>query len=238
MVDSRRRRGWRSLARACRNSGAAGLELGFPFSDPIADGPVLQAAAFRALEHGTRWRDLLAALRIVSEELPTAVMTYANPVYQRGLAEACREIAAAGGAGLIVPDLSLEESGAWRRATRDGKLCLVQMGSPATSPERLDSLVRATSGFLYLVSRFGTTGRGKSAPRRELRPLVTRAHADRPNLPVLVGFGVRRPADLGLVRSIGADGAVVGSAVEEVLSRSASADRLERFLAPLVQSLA
>jgi tryptophan synthase alpha chain len=237
MVDAGRPIGWRSLARACRNAGVTGIELGFPFSDPIADGPVLQTAATRALHHGTHWKDLLAALGVVSDELPTAVMTYANPVYHHGVSAACHDIAQAGGAGLIVPDLAFDESGPWQRAARDAGLCLVQMASPATSASRLHSLVKATSGFLYLVSRFGTTGRGVNAPSTELGPLVSRAHTDRPDMPVLVGFGVRRTRDLELVLAAGADGAVIGTAVEEVLSRSSSADKLGRILRPLVRAL-
>lgn len=238
MVDAWHAADVRELARACRRAGAAGLELGFPFSDPIADGPVLQAAATRALHHGTRWRDLLSAIRVTSPVLPTVVMTYANPVFRRGLSTACREIAGSGGSGLVVPDLSLEESGPWVRAARAAGLCLVQMASPATSASRVRALSRASSGFLYLVSRFGTTGTGAAATISSLRDRVGWAHAECPTLPVLVGFGVRSARGLGPIRATGADGAIVGSAVEEHLARSRDPERLQRFLAPLVRALA
>jgi tryptophan synthase alpha chain len=238
MVDAARRSTLVPLVRACREAGVTGIELGFPFSDPIADGPVLQAAASRALEHHTRWHDLLKVLPRVSRELPVAVMTYANPVFHRGLDHACREIASAGGSGLIVPDLAFEESGPWRSATHRAGLALVQMGSPATPPSRVRSLARASSGFLYLVSRYGTTGRGRHASGAELRSLVRAAHAARPDLPVLIGFGVRTPADLSPILATGADGAIVGSAVEEVLSRSTEPRRLFDFVAPLARAVA
>lgn len=237
MVDSSRRPVLARLVQACREAGVAGIELGFPFSDPMADGPVLQGAASRALDHGTHWSDLLDGLRLVSRELPTAVMTYANPVFHRGLPRACEEIAAAGGSALIVPDLALEESGPWRAAARRAGLALVQMGSPATPRARIRALSESSAGFLYLVSRFGTTGRGSRLSGSELTALVSESHRVRPGLPVLIGFGVRTAADVGPVRASGADGAIVGSAVEEVLTHSTHPGRLVRFLRPLARGL-
>ena len=236
MVDSGRRTALGPLVRACREAGVTGIELGFPFSDPIADGPVLQAAAERAIEHGTGWQDLLTGLQTASQELPTAVMTYANPVLHHGLRTACADIAAAGGSALIVPDLAYEESGPWRSAANRAGLSLVQMGSPATPPARLRLLANATSGFLYLVSRFGTTGEGSRASDLHLRSLVSAAHAARPELPVLMGFGVRTAADLRSISAVGGDGAIVGSAVEQLLSRSVAPARLRQFLRPLVRA--
>lgn len=232
MLDARRRGAMGPLARACRSAGVAGLELGFPFSDPVADGPVLQRAASRALQHGTRWEDLLRVLEVVSRELPVAVMTYANPVWHRGLVPAMAEIAEAGGSGLIVPDLPLEESGAWRKAARDAGISLVQMGSPASTPSRLRRLAEASSGFLYLVSRYGTTGTGPASDAESLRRQVASVHAARPDLPVLLGFGVRRASDLRSVGRSGADGAVVGTAIEERLARSLDPAGIQHFLRP------
>lgn len=232
MVDAHRRAVMRSLARACRSAGVAGLELGFPFSDPVADGPVLQRAATRALQNGTQWEDLLHVLGAVSQELPVAVMTYANPVWHRGLEPAMSSIAEAGGSGLIVPDLSLEESGPWRRAARKAGISLVQMGSPASAPSRIRQLADVSAGFLYLVSRYGTTGTGSGADAESLRRQVAAAHAARPELPVLLGFGVRQPSDLLSAGRSGADGAVVGTAIEERLARSLDPVALEHFLRP------
>jgi tryptophan synthase alpha chain len=237
MVDRGRRASLVPLVKACLEAGVTGIELGFPFSDPIADGPVLQAAAMQALEHGTTWNDLLHALHAVSAELPVAVMTYANPVLHRGIPRACREMARAGSSGLIVPDLAFEESGPWRAATHRAGLSLVQMASPATPIPRIRTLASASSGFLYLVSRFGTTGRGLQVPTSELRALVTAAHGAKPGLPVLIGFGIRKSSDLAPVRATGADGAIIGSAVEELLAQSTAPGGLDRFLRPLVQGL-
>ena len=124
LVDRRRRAALGPIARALRDAGAQALELGFPFSDPIADGPVLEAAADRALAHGTAWADLIDACRRTSPVLPTAVMTYANPIWRHGLEPALGSLADAGATGLIVPDLSLEESSPWGRAAREARLAL------------------------------------------------------------------------------------------------------------------
>ncbi|MCI4353451.1 MAG: tryptophan synthase subunit alpha [Thermoplasmata archaeon] len=237
MVDAARRRRLPSLVRGCWEAGVTGIELGFPFSDPIADGPVLQAAASRALGNGTQWSDLLGAIGATADELPVAVMTYANPVLHRGLRHACRAIAAAGGSGLIVPDLALEESAPWVRASRRAGLSLVQMGSPATPASRVRTLARSSSGFLYLVSRFGTTGRGVRAPGSPLRVLIGAAHGVCPELPVLVGFGIRTSADVTPIRRMGADGVVVGTAVEEILSGSTEPARLLRYLRRLSRAI-
>ncbi|MGC2035350.1 MAG: tryptophan synthase subunit alpha, partial [Thermoplasmata archaeon] len=159
MVDASRLRSTRSIARAAREAGADALELGFPFSDPVADGPVLQAASARALRRGTHWGHLLEALDLASEELPSAVMTYANPVLVHGLTDAISELAAHHATGLIVPDLSWEESGPWRAACRKAGISLVQMATPATSLARVRVIAHGSRGFVYLVSHYGTTGR-------------------------------------------------------------------------------
>ncbi len=238
MVDSARRGKMRSLARTARGAGVAGLELGFPFSDPIADGPVLQAAAASALAHRTGWGDLLEALATVSEELPTAVMTYANPVYRRGMGRAFREIQRCGGSAIILPDVSYEESGPWRREAERFGLSFVQMASPASSPRRVARLAHACSGFLYLVSRFGTTGRGLLSPLAVLRNRVQASHRARPDLPVLVGFGVRNVEDLAPAIQSGADGVIVGTAVEERLARRPDARGLESLLTSISRATA
>jgi tryptophan synthase alpha chain len=230
MVDRGRRERLGSVLRALRDGGAAGLELGFPFSDPIADGPVLQSAATLALEHGTSWSDLLMACRLASSVLPTAVMTYANPVYSRGMVRALRQIRTAGASAIIVPDLSLEEAPSWSAAARSVGLSLVLLAAPGNAGSRIQKLARNSEGFLYLVSRYGTTGLAKGTDAVDLKPLVTRAHRARPGLPVLVGFGVRTPADVAAALSSGADGIIVGSALEEQLVNGAGSRRIERFL--------
>jgi tryptophan synthase alpha chain len=235
MVDRRRRRAIAPTVTALAAGGATILELGFPFSDPIADGPVLEAAANRALGHQTRWTDLLAAARLASRILPVAVMTYANPVLRHGLAPAMRSLADAGVTGLIVPDLSLEEALPWRRAARAARISLILLAAPAASPDRVARIARASRGFLYLVSRYGTTGRTGATDAADLTGLVKAAHRAAPGRPVLVGFGVRDAATARRALRSGADGVIVGTAFEELLESGAGPRRIERWLARLAE---
>ena len=230
MVDRSRRDGLRRTVESLRAGGATALELGFPFSDPIADGPVLEAAAGRALRHRTGWRDLLEACRVASSVLPTAVMTYANPVWQEGLGPGLGALAAAGASGLIVPDLSLEESPPFRAAARANGLSLVLLAAPGSSPSRVRAIARASRGFLYVVSHYGTTGAADRDPSVDLGPIVRGAHRASPGLPVLVGFGVRDRASAARALSSGADGVVVGTALEERIAERATAFELSRWL--------
>lgn len=235
MVDRGRADSRARIVSAFRRAGATALELGFPFSDPVADGPVLEAAANRALQDGTRWNDLLLACREASRILPTAVMTYANPVWRRGLDEAMAELAGAGATGLIVPDLPLEESSLWRRAARRAGVALVLLAAPGVPLSRLDRIVRASSGFLYLVGRYGTTGATQAGTTVDLAPLIRRARRVAPDLPVLIGFGIRDRASVARALAQGADGTVVATALEELLNRGTHPAFLERWLRRLVE---
>ncbi|HTS32354.1 MAG TPA: tryptophan synthase subunit alpha [Thermoplasmata archaeon] len=235
LVDRARSGRLGATVRALRDGGASAVELGFPFSDPIADGPVLAGASGRALGHGTTWRDLLRGVRTAAPLLPTAVMTYANPVWRRGLDVALEELATAGASGLIVPDLSWEESGPWRAGARRAGLDLVLFAAPGTSLERVGRIAAQARGFLYLVSRYGTTGTGATQSAKELRPLVDAAHRSAPRLSVLVGFGVRDRASRDAALSSGADGVIVGTALEERLAAGVSAAALTRWVAELVR---
>jgi len=231
MVDRGRRSRFAGTVRALAAGGATALELGFPFSDPIADGPVLEASANRALRHGTRWSDLLSAIATASAIVPVAVMTYANPVLQHGLEDGMKSLAGAGASGLIVPDLSFEESAEWVRAARSARLSLVLLSAPAASASRTAEIARRSRGFLYLVSRYGTTGR-QGAPGGEALPgLVRAAHRAAPKLPVLIGFGVRDAASAREAITSEADGVIVGSALEEQIVAGATPRSIERWLA-------
>jgi tryptophan synthase alpha chain len=233
LVDRGRRRQLRATVTALREGGATALELGFPFSDPIADGPVLEAASGRALASGTDWSDLLRSLRATSPILPTAVMTYANPIWRHGLDGATRELSNAGAKGLIVPDLSFEESGPWTAAARRAGLDLVLLAAPGASPARVARIAKRADGFLYLVSRYGTTGTGAASTADELGPLVDAAHRAAPHLAVLVGFGVRDRATHDAALKTGADGVIVGSALEERVARGATPRALTLWLRSL-----
>ncbi|MGA8543434.1 MAG: tryptophan synthase subunit alpha [Thermoplasmata archaeon] len=236
MVDRARRRALRPTVRALRDGGATALELGFPFSDPIADGPVLEAAHERALHDGTKWSELLRALRTVHPVLPTAVMIYANPLVHRGLDSSIRELATAGATGLIVPDLSWEESAPFRAASRRAGLALVLLAAPGMSTDRLALVARSSRGFLYLVSHYGTTGGVARGSTVDLRPLVRSARRAAPELPVLVGFGVRDRPSAERALASGADGVIVGTALEEQLRRGARPSSLIRFLGAIAEA--
>jgi tryptophan synthase alpha chain len=233
LVDRRRRARLPKLLAALRAGGASAVELGFPFSDPIADGPVLAAAEGRSLAAGTAWSDLLDQARLAAPVLPTAVMTYANPVYAHGLDEALAELRSAGVTGLIVPDLSLEESGPWRRAASATGIDLALLAAPGVGSGRVVRIARASRGFLYLVSRYGTTGAGAAQGRAELAALVRAARSGHPGLPVLVGFGVRDVHTAAAARATGADGVVVGTALEERLAAGATDAQVARWMRSL-----
>ena len=234
MVDRRRSSSLVPTVTAFRDAGATALELGFPFSDPVADGPVLMASAARSLAAGTSWTDLLEACRRASRILPTAVMTYANPVWRRGLPSSVRELKAAGASGLIVPDLSLEDSVEWRDAASRAGLALVLLAAPGTSADRIVRIAKASRGFLYLVGHYGTTGAPVAGASVDLGPLVDRARAAVSELPVLIGFGIRDRASVARALSQGADGVVVATALEERLVGGARLEALGSWLRGLV----
>jgi tryptophan synthase alpha chain len=234
LVDRDRTSRVDATVRAFLDAGATALELGFPFSDPIADGPVLAAASGRALARGTRWSDLLVACRRASAILPVAVMTYANPIWARGVPAALRDLAGAGATGLVVPDLSLEESPAWRTAARRAGLSLVLLAAPGVAPERLHRIARASQGFLYLVGHYGTTGAAADGSTVDLRPIIARARTAAPELPLLIGFGIRDRRSVRWALDQGADGVVIATALEERIARGARPPALGAWLRGLL----
>lgn len=226
---------------ALRDAGVSGLELGFPFSDPMAEGPVIQRAAADALDRGTHWTNLFSLMRQISPHLPCAVMTYLNPVLQRGVGQALRSIRDAGGSALILPDLPVEEVGPFRALRRSAGVDTVLLASPATSGDRMRRLSEASEGFLYVVSRYGVTGASPGArpgaASAPLSGLLDQASRWRPDLPRMVGFGISRPADVRRMRAAGADGIIVGSAFQELLSGGAAVRKIGRLGESLVAAL-
>ncbi|MFZ0699255.1 MAG: tryptophan synthase subunit alpha [Thermoplasmata archaeon] len=237
MVDRARTHRLRPVVEAALESGASALELGFPFSDPIADGPILQATADRALANGTDWSDLVESLEIASELLPTAVMGYANPFWRHGLDHSLASIARAGASGLVVPDLPLEETPPWIAAAGRHSIDLVLLAAPGVTKTRTVHLARATHGFLYLVARYGTTGTTRSAERIDLTPIVRTAHRAAPAMPVLIGFGIKDRATAAQALAYGADGVIVASALEERFARSFGAATVRRVLGPIARTV-
>ena len=218
------------LARVTLDEGADVIELGVPFSDPLADGATVQRAAERALANGTRLGDVIALARDLrrDRDVPILLMGYANPFYRYGLERAARDMAAGGLAGIIVPDLPYEEAGEWVPVLHDAGLVQISLVAPTTTDERLARIVPAAKGFLYCVSLTGVTG-----AREGLAPGVAdfvarvRRHT---RLPVVVGFGISRPEHLRALRGV-ADGAAVGSALVDAAARG------EAELGVLVRSL-
>jgi tryptophan synthase alpha chain len=187
---------------------AAGAELGIPFSDPLADGPVIHAAATEALAGGASPHAALGVCERISAELPVVLMVYVNVVLAAGPQAFALRAAAAGAAGLIVPDLPHDEADAVRAACDAEGLALVPLVAPTTTPERMALIGVSASGFVYAVSLTGITGERDELPP-ELTETVTRVRAST-SVPVAVGFGISTPEQAAAVAEL-ADGVIVGS---------------------------
>ncbi len=216
--------------------GADVIELGLPFSDPLADGPTIQRAGARALAGGVSLAKLLPMVASLQGHVaaPLVLMTYLNPLYRYGLEAAARDLAQAGFAGLIVPDLPLEESAPVDRAARAAGLDLVYLAAPTSGPERLRRIARQSRGFVYLVALTGITGERTELPPdlvalvRDLRAVTTK--------PICVGFGVSTPAHVAEVVRY-ADGAIVGSAIVRLIETLAGDPALLRKVGDFIATL-
>jgi tryptophan synthase alpha chain len=195
---------------AMAESGADVLEIGLPYSDPLMDGPVIQEATHRALAAGTRVTDVLRTVEAVAGTgVPLLVMTYWNPVDHYGVASFAADLASAGGAGLITPDLPPEEAGEWLSAADEHGLDRVFLVAPSSSDERIARITTACRGFVYAASLMGTTG-ARDAVGSAAAGLVSRVR-EVTSLPVAVGLGVRDGSQAAQVAGF-ADGVIVGSA--------------------------
>ena len=226
----------RQIVVAAAEAGADVIELGVPFSDPLADGPTIQRASERALRAGTTLAgvlDLVAAIRRESQ-VPLVLFSYFNPVLQMGVAQFADRAAAAGADGALITDLSPEEAGDYRAAMHARGLDTIFLAAPTTSEERFARIARASSGFLYLISRTGVTGARESMPE-DLPALVRRARiASR--LPLAVGFGISLPGHVSILGGL-ADAAVVGSALMEEIERAANPAGAAAAVAARVRTL-
>ena len=226
-------------ARALGEGGADLVELGVPFSDPLADGPVLQRAAERALASGTRLSDVLdCAAEISRSGLPVVLMTYVNPVLRRGWERFARDAAASGVSGVILTDVPPEEAEPFLPAAAKEDLGTVFLVAPTSGEARLRAAVAATTGFLYCVSRLGVTGE-RAALSDSFRPVLERVRAFS-DLPVGLGFGISTAEH---AREAGrlADGVIVGSRimtlVESAESPEHAAETLRRTAAEMRRAL-
>jgi len=196
------------------------IELGIPFSDPIADGPTIQGATGRALKAGTTpetVREIIRQIRRTSE-VPLVVLTYYNIVFKPGVDKFVRDFTVAGMDGIVIPDLPVEETGKVLKETKKQGADLILLVAPTTTPERLKRICNTSSGFLYVVSLLGVTG-----ARERLSGLVKPLIADvrkTSRVPVAVGFGISKPEHVKEVIRAGADGVIVGSAFVNLIAKN------------------
>lgn len=217
-------------------SGADIIELGVPFSDPLADGPSIQASSFRALEAGATVNGVLDNVRAIRArcDTPIVLMTYYNPVQKYGLTRFAADAAKAGADGVIMTDLPPEEAADWKAAADAAKLATIFLLAPTSTKERIGLAAKVGSGFMYCVSRTGVTGARSDMPA-ELKSLVERIKAAS-DLPVVVGFGISKPEHVSNVCEF-ADGAVVGSALVNVIAEHAGKSDLAAKAGEFVRRL-
>jgi tryptophan synthase alpha chain len=212
------------IADALIKGGVDILELGLPFSDPIADGPTIQAASVRALAAGTTPVKVLEIAKEIrqSHDTPIVIMTYYNPVFRMGLERFFRLAKECLVDGVIVPDLPIEEADDYRKVANKFDVDTIFLAAPSTSNERLSRIVECSSGFLYLVSHFGVTG-AKAAIEDSTIQLVKRVLPfTSGRIPLAVGFGVSKPEHVQSIMAAGADGVIVGSAFINLIQKHPS----------------
>lgn len=209
------------------------IELGLPFTDPMADGPTIQLAGQRALEGGMtlkRTLDMVRELRAVDDTTPVVLMGYYNPIYSHGVEAFLRDAGDAGVDGLIVVDLPPEEDDELCIPAQAAGLNFIRLATPTTDDARLPAVLTNTSGFVYYVSITGITGAGE-ANAADVAPEVARIKAQT-DLPVIVGFGIKTPEASQAIAAV-ADGAVVGSAIVERIGRGDGVDDVLAYVADL-----
>ncbi|MDM7924424.1 MAG: tryptophan synthase subunit alpha [bacterium] len=213
--------------RTLAENGADFIEIGLPFSDPIADGPVIQEASNIGLANGADLDTVLGAARSMDGRVPLILMSYLNPLHRRGVNRSVRGLKAAGFAGLIIPDLPADEAGDWMAASRKAGLDLIFLAAPTSPPERLAKIAAASSGFVYCVSLTGTTG-SRTAVAAGAEAFLRRMRG-RTKKPLAVGFGVSTPEHVKRLSRV-ADGVIVGSRIVRAAAQGED-------LAALVRSL-
>ncbi len=226
-----------ACALAAARAGADVLELGVPFSDPTADGPVIAAAAYRAIHNGGSFRAALQAAEAVRKEssIPIILFTYYNPLVAFGDERAADEALRAGADGFLVVDLPPEEGAVLRARAKRNRLAIIPLVAPTTGLDREPHLFDGASGFVYYVSVTGVTGTG-AAPLTEAAERAAGIR-ERAHLPVVIGFGIRTPADAERAASHGADGVVVGSEIVRTIAAAATREARIAAVEHLVGSL-
>jgi tryptophan synthase alpha chain len=225
------------LVAALEHGGADLIELGVPFSDPIADGPVIQRGADRALKAGTTLPKVLDIAKRIREgsEIPLLLFTYLNPAFQYGFEKLARDAKAAGIDGCLLTDVSVEEAEQYVKIMRASGLDTVFLAAPTSTERRLKLVAEYSSGFVYLVSRAGVTGE-QATLSDSLEPLIRKMRVIS-STPLAAGFGISTPQQAGAVAKM-ADGVVVGSAIVRLIEQDADTDRLASFARSLRAGMA
>lgn len=221
---------------AAAEAGADVIELGVPFSDPVADGPTIQRASERALRSGTTLAGVIELVRRIRamSDVPLILFTYFNPVLQMGLEKFADAASAAGADGALVTDLTPEEAGDYRKAMQARGLDTVFLAAPTSTDERLAMIAECSSGFLYLISRTGVTGERDAMP--EDLPSLARRVRRATKLPLAVGFGISMPEHVSVLGGI-ADAAVVGSALMAEVEKAPTVDAAVAAVAERIRVL-
>jgi tryptophan synthase alpha chain len=210
------------LAEALIRGGIDILELGIPFSDPIADGPTIQAASVRALNSGTTPRNVLDLAGEIRKkhDLPIIIMTYYNPIFKMGLKKFFKLAETNGINGLIVPDLPIEEATEYCNVAKAYAVDTIFLAAPSTSTQRLIKIMEYTSGFLYLVSHFGVTGEKSVIDKSTIQLIKKVLSCTAGRIPLAVGFGVSTPEHVRCIIENGADGVIVGSTFVNIVYKN------------------
>lgn len=208
---------------ALADAGADLIELGVPFSDPLADGPTIQRASERALKAGTTLHGVIDLVREIrkSSQVPLVLFTYYNPVFQMGLEKFAAAASSAGADGVLVTDLTPEEADDYLRIMRANQLDTIFLAAPTSNDDRLQKISAVSSGFLYLISRTGVTGAKDALP--DDLPTLLRRTRQFTNLPIAVGFGISLPGHVSVLGGL-ADAAVVGSALVSEIEKATAQD--------------
>jgi tryptophan synthase alpha chain len=219
--------------------GADIVELGIPFSDPIADGKSIQEAAVRSLSAGTRPSDVLKIVERVKKEhdVPIAIMTYYNVLYSPGLDSFLADAKRAGVDGLIIPDLPLDETAEYSKLAKKHGLDTILLAAPTTSPDRMKSLVKHSTGFLYLVSLLGVTGARSQLGDETLDLVRSAKRHTKGKIPLAVGFGISKPEHVRAVLGAGADAVIVGSSIVNMVASGKSRNKMLKDVENYVRSL-
>lgn len=213
------------------------IELGFPFSDPLADGPVIQNASTISLQKGTNITKFFSLVRKIRKEtdIPLVLMTYTNILYNKGYSKFIAESKRAGIDGFILPDMSIEESNKYLQAAKN-KADTIFLISPNTSKKRIDKISKATSGFLYLVAVYGTTGVKTGIKSYTINAIKNVKKQTKGKIPIGVGFGVSTPEDVKKYIKAGADAVIVGSAYLKLIEKTPYS-KLESKITSFTKSL-